>query len=226
MDGLTPEEIDYQIAHMHDSNRRKVVSVSVIMIVLTTTVVALRFLVRKVKKIPFWWDDWLCLIAFPFTILGAILSIANQALGHHVLSLTLPQIEQYLKILYAGEMQYGVGIVLVKLSILIFYRRVFPMAHVGRYWQIAWWLLFILSSISIASTFAGAFQCFPVAYFWNRAIPGGYCKDIMVYVRSSSAVNMVLDFLILFLPIPVLSKLQMGRPKKIGLICLFLLGGL
>ena len=222
----TPEQIQYQLDHINDSRQTLVVSSAIAMIALTTSAVVLRFVVRKVKKIPFWWDDWLCLISLPFSILGAVLSISNKALGHHVLSLTYPQVVKYIKLLYVGEVQYGTALVLVKLAILLFYRRVFPMAHVSAYWRIAWWVLLIVSTATIGFTFSAVFQCHPIAYTWDRTIQGGHCVDLVLYIRSSSAINIVLDILILALPIPVFSKLQMGKSKKIGLMCLFLLGGL
>ena len=226
MADLTPQQIQYQMEHLHESRRPHVISSAIILIVLTTTAVALRFAVRKSRKIPLWWDDWLCFIALPFSILGAVLSIANKALGYHVLALTVPEVEQYLKILFAGEIQYIVGIVLAKWSILALYRRVFPMSNVPRIWRICWWTLSVLTPLMLAFTFSSVFQCHPVSYFWNRTIPGGYCSSGVPYFRANAICNILLDVSILLLPLPVLSKLQMGKSKKIGLILLFLLGGL
>ena len=223
----TPEQIRYQFEHIHENRRREVVSTAVVMIVLTTSAVAFRFAVRKLRKIPLWWDDWICLMSLPFSILGAILSIANQALGYHFLALKYPQIVQYLKILYAGEIQYGIGIVLVKLAILALYRRMFPLAHVPRWWRACWWLLCVCSVLLFTPTFVGIFhQCRPIAYFWNRTIPGGHCIDLLGLILGTGITNVVLDVMILILPLPVLSKLQIGKAKKIGLIGLFLVGGL
>lgn len=224
---LTPQQIQYQVEHIHDSRRGDVVSSSVFIITLTAIAVTSRLAVRKFKKIPFWWDDWLCLIALPFSISGAILAIYNDSLGHHLLALSPPEIKKYLKLLYAGEISYGAGIVLAKLSILVFYRRVFPMAHVSHAWRTCWWVLFVFSSLMIVMTIPGIFQCRPIAFFWDRAIPGGQCSVQGVpFFISTSIINILSDFLILVLPLPALVKLQIGKSKKIGLIGLFLLGGL
>lgn len=137
------------------------------------------------------------------------------------------EIDIYLKGLFAGQMQYGFGIVLVKLSMLTLYCRVFPMALMSRRWRICWWLLFGVDAIFIVSTIAAIVQCRPIAYFWDRTIPGGHCVvNQVVYFRVTSVINIVIDVMILILPIPILSKLEMGRTKKIGLKGLFLLGGL
>ena len=221
-----PPLTTYQIEHLHDSRRGDVIASCVIMIVVSTNAVILRFAVRKVKKIPFWWDDWLCVIALPWACSSAILALINRALGHHLWSLSLLDVERYLKILYAGGLTYGPGIVLVKLSILLFYRRVFPLEHVSRPWRISWWILLIFSTVMIVETIPGIFSCRPIRFFWDRTIPGGKCIAQVPFFRITSVINILDDIAILILPMFVLSKLQMGKSKKIGLVGLFLLGGL
>ena len=224
---LTPQQIQYQIEHIAESRRGDVVSVSVLMITLTTTAVIIRLAVRKLKKIPFWWDDWLCLIALPFSISGAVIALSNPALGRHVLALSPSEIRQSLKLTYALEISYGTGIILVKLSILVLYRRIFPMGHVSCAWRACWWVLFVLSASMIVWIIPGIFQCRPIAFFWDQTISGGTCPvDRIPFFVSTSIINILSDISILVLPLPVLSKLQMGKSKKIGLIGLFLLGGL
>lgn len=92
---LTPQQLQFQMNHLHDSQRPAIVSSAIIMITVTTLAVWFRLAIRKYKKIPFWWDDWLCLIAWPFAILGAVLALANQSLGHHIWSLTPSEILEY-----------------------------------------------------------------------------------------------------------------------------------
>ena len=74
----------------------------------------------------------------PWACSSAILALINRALGYHIYSHSLSEGERYFKILYAGGLTYEAGIVFVKLSILLFFRRVFPLAHVSLAWRIKW----------------------------------------------------------------------------------------
>ena len=57
-----------QLAHLHDSKSREIVSVSVVMMVLAITLVAARFHARSVRKLPRKADDWLMIPAMVWRI--------------------------------------------------------------------------------------------------------------------------------------------------------------
>ena len=83
--------------------------------------------------------------------------------------------------------------------------------------QVAWWISFLL---------ALTFVCTPVAYFWDKTLPGGSCANILVLLYVATGTNFVADVLVLVLPIPVLWGLQMKPARKLGIIGVLLLGGL
>ena len=119
---------------------------------------------------------------------------------------------------------YSLTITLVKISILLLYRRIFTTAAfrlkslvVGGV-CIAWFL---------AALFAGIFQCAPFDMAFDLAmISTAHCEDIQVYYWGISASNVCLDLIVLSLPVHEIWKLQLPRVKKIELSGIFLLGGL
>lgn len=123
---------------------------------------------------------------------------------------------------YIAENIYVVVLGLVKLSVLVFYLDIFPQAWF-RYITFA--VIAFVSTSTAVLTFLTIFQCKPVAYFWNRDLRGA-CININALAYANSAMSIVQDVLIVALPIPVLSKLQLGRKKKIGVIFMFALGSL
>ncbi|KAF2176653.1 hypothetical protein K469DRAFT_606539 [Zopfia rhizophila CBS 207.26] len=62
-------------------------------------------------------------------------------------------------------------------------------------------------------------QCKPIAFNWDKTIPGGNCLDQKYLTGisfSMSAVNITTDWACALLPIPLLWNVQMNRRKKIS----------
>jgi hypothetical protein len=88
----------------------------------------------------------------------------------------------------------------------------------GAVLMIAWWISTILLVI---------FSCTPVAYNWDKSIPGGKCTLLVNNVAYGiTASNLLTDLYVFVLPIPVLAGLNMGRGRKFGIIGTFVLGAL
>ena len=76
-------------------------------------------------------------------------------------------------------------------------------------------------------TVLGFFTCIPLAYYWDRSIPGGHCiNQNNVAYYGTSPPDILTNFAILLLPIPYLWNLQMQRAKKIAITGIFILGSL
>ena len=65
--------------------------------------------------------------------------------------------------------------------------------------------------------------CRPVAYNWNKSIDGT-CKDPSLGYLLAAITNLLIDVIIVFLPLPLLWKLQMQLTKKIAITGMFSLG--
>ncbi|KAL9031243.1 MAG: hypothetical protein Q9196_000711 [Gyalolechia fulgens] len=121
---------------------------------------------------------------------------------------------------------WAAAMALIKLSILTFYRRLFPQQNTTARWRLCHVTLCIASvALGIISIFGTAFQCTPVEYLWDRTIPGGRCINFAVFARFTNVANMLTDILILAMPIPIVWNLHLDRHKKIGVCGLFSLGG-
>ncbi|KAG9810303.1 hypothetical protein KCU68_g21005, partial [Aureobasidium melanogenum] len=86
------------------------------------------------------------------------------------------------------------------------------------------WLLFAALVPSVLwGVFASIFICDPVRKVWRPTTPGK-CLSTRTYWVSVTAVNIVLDFAVLALPMPVISRLKLPKKQKIALVGVFLLG--
>ena len=126
-----------------------------------------------------------------------------------------------MKILLAIECVYDISITLIRLSVVLFYYRIFGK---DRWFKIALWITSaILIAWFIALTVLAVFQCSPVARQWDYSIPG-HCFSLYGTFVGVTISNVFVDVLLLVLPLPMLWKLQIKLKKKIALIANFMLG--
>jgi hypothetical protein len=138
-----------------------------------------------------------------------------------MIMLSFDQITAVAKASFAVQILFALSISTAKLSILYFYRRVFPFRTVSIIsictgaFVIAWSLTLIFLII---------FNCKPVAYFWDKAIPGGQCINTNVMGYCLGAINTLTDIVVLVMPIPWLASLHMDFVRKLALTGTFTLG--
>jgi hypothetical protein len=110
----------------------------------------------------------------------------------------------------------------IKLSVLAFYARIFPLPWVRRT------SICLGSFIVLATTtkvMGDIFQCIPVDKAWNPHIHAK-CIDFVGLVIVSGVLNIVTDLIILAIPMPLLWSLSVEKVKKWELTGMFLVGGL
>ena len=78
---------------------------------------------------------------------------------------------------------------------------------------------------AFASIIATIVQCTPLERIWNHAVPGT-CINLTAFWYANASANMIGDFLILGLPMPVVRRLQLPKRQRLGLMMVFALGGL
>jgi hypothetical protein len=112
--------------------------------------------------------------------------------------------------------------VLTKVSILLFYLRVFPQ----RWMRITVWTFVIWLLVhGIGFFLAVAFECTPVALIWNKNLEGT-CINQNAIVMAGAVFSIVEDLVIFILPMPLVTELNIGRGRRIILVVMFGLGSL
>lgn len=121
------------------------------------------------------------------------------------------------------EIFYALALGLSKVSILLFYLRVFPQAAFRRW---VWTLTALNLAYSAAYAVAVVLQCRPLDGAW-RAWDGEYpaqCVNVNHLGWSGAAVNIALDVVTLVLPLPLLAKLTTTMRRKVQIVAMFLVG--
>ena len=125
---------------------------------------------------------------------------------------------------YANQIIYPITITLIKLSLLLFYFRLFKV-HEG--FKVAIYITGVLAlGWCVGIIFAGALQCLPVKQCLNGlGPPVTHHFSFQSYLLGYAIPNVTLDFVILVLPIFLVWNLVLTKRKKVAVSAVFLLGG-
>ena len=117
---------------------------------------------------------------------------------------------------------YSTTACLIKASVLCLYRRIFD-TPLFRLISLIVMGLCICWAIGIG--FAQFLRCNPLHKAWDPEAKG-HCYPYGRFIVSGLVLELVLDTVILSLPLPMVSRLQMSRAKRLSVSLIFLLGGL
>ncbi|KAI4184575.1 MAG: hypothetical protein L6R41_004650 [Letrouitia leprolyta] len=113
---------------------------------------------------------------------------------------------------------YVLGTALAKISLLLFLYRIF---RVEQKFRIAAWTIgTVLAVWSLITVLLAIFGCHPIEANWNAKLymdPKTHCHPkVYNVVNYHGFCNIITGFALLFLPLPMLWRLQMDRKKKLG----------
>ncbi|KAI4111250.1 MAG: hypothetical protein LQ339_000711 [Xanthoria mediterranea] len=215
-------------------NGKSVIAIGVILPVLGIASILSRFRARVARKAAVGLDDWLCLAALVLEIgcgITIIIGASGHAIGYHSnpqdVSNFYESHQRTQIFLEKCEFAFNILIIpalgLVKVSILLFYQRIFR----GRTFKIISWTL-----IGIASTWAVAFLLVTIfdcrgnfeANWGSVRDLRAECIDTFEQLLALSISDVITDVCILTLPIPLVWRLQMPHHRKFAVLAIFMLG--
>lgn len=134
------------------------------------------------------------------------------------------QLTGWAQSILAFELIYFTSVALPKLGIICLYLRIFNWKGATR---TAAWVLFALTAMtSVSLVVAACFQCTPIAFWWDRTIPGGRCFDVQGFFHAQALPGFVLDLAIMALPMQTIWHLKMPLVKRMALVAVFLVASL
>ncbi|KAL8929133.1 MAG: hypothetical protein Q9172_000568 [Xanthocarpia lactea] len=196
----------------------EIIGAVTVLTILAVAAVILRFLARSSTTARYGVDDWLILFALvnPAMLNAITLRTDSNRFG----KLVSPPASSSLY--FAGSVFFNTGAPALKLSILVFYHRIFP---VQKFMVSCIIIGVVVIGWFIASVVSTFLICRPVAYWWDKSIPGGYCINATtIHFTIVSPADILTNLAILALPIPWLWGLQMQKRKKWAVTIIFLLG--
>ncbi|KAH7384004.1 hypothetical protein BKA66DRAFT_570191 [Pyrenochaeta sp. MPI-SDFR-AT-0127] len=204
---------------------------------LTLILVLARLWVRIFHQRNPGWDDWLMLAATPPTIVLTVLFaiVCTNGFDRHIWDLNLfkdsKNIVNSRKYVLAIECIFCVASGLIKVSILLFYRRLSSRVVSKPFRWATWISIGFIIAYSIALTLAPILGCQPISAFWDQVDPikklQGYkykCFDEGADVFAASIISTVQDFITALLPTFLYWNLQIPIRQKMALFGIFAIG--
>ncbi|KAI9743773.1 MAG: hypothetical protein M1818_002506 [Claussenomyces sp. TS43310] len=195
-----------------------------VLVGLATIAVVLRIVARLKTRMKFGTDDYLCFVGIVFLygmLIELILWCSIGGNGTHVTELNAHTIETFLKIFLANQFTYFVLCPVIKISIICFYRRIFV---TRRFQVITFGVNCLIGAWGAGIFLASALQCRPLRGYWDKSI-NGHCFDDNKFFIVNQVFNVIMDFVILGLPLPIIWGLHRVWQEKLALSGIFALGG-
>lgn len=152
--------------------------------------------------------------------------LAAHGLGKDTWTLPSHELTTFTEWLYIMEVLYLAELSLIKLSLSLFYVRIFPGTTIRR---LLW--ATVIFNILYGATFVitAIFQCTPITYFWTQYVEDhatGKCININAFGWANAAISVALDVWMISIPLSQIPKLKLHWTKKVGVSIMFFLGAL
>lgn len=134
--------------------------------------------------------------------------------------------------MWASNLTYAFSTTFIKISILVQYLRLFEeRSALAR--KMTWGILTFVCLWGLTFCLLALFSCTPIAKNWDFTLKG-HCvgwgsknaNEFFATWMAHASSNMVLDSVILSLPAFFIRNLRMSGKTRIGLVTLFILGGM
>lgn len=126
------------------------------------------------------------------------------------------------KIFLSNQLSYFLLCPTLKVSIVCFYRRVFP---TPKFQSFTFGLNCLIGAWGVGIFLACVFQCRPLRALWEPSL-SGHCFDQKLFIIVNQVFNVMVDFVLLGLPVPMIWGLQRAWQDRLALNGVFALGGL
>ncbi|MCJ1476642.1 hypothetical protein MMC13_005310 [Lambiella insularis] len=206
------------------SKQASIIAGDVILMCLSLTAVLLRLIARRMSAAKLWYDDYLIMVALVLAYGPSICNLVavHFGFGLHESAARPDAASKWYELLYIFEEFYSPAIATIKLSILLFYARIFPNKNFRKQLYavgavvIMWW---------ISCQFTTIFECTPIDYFWTAdSGVDGRCIAIQKYFLGQAIPSIITDLVILIIPLPPIWHLNLPTTQRIALSGVFLLG--
>ncbi|EAQ86279.1 hypothetical protein CHGG_07532 [Chaetomium globosum CBS 148.51] len=205
-----------------ESRVGEIIAILSVASILSTLAVTLRCYSRAVILRSFGLDDAIIVPAQILTLASAVaIGLESKyGLGRHIWMMPDEDFIPYMKSFYSSIAVYNVAVCLTKISILLQYKRIFSNTILKKIIVVG---LCFLTCWAVTLSFLLPMVCMPVAAFWDPNVKG-FCLDNATIWYVMAGVNVVTDFAVFTMPIPVISSLQLPRKQKAMLLIVFTLG--
>ncbi|KAI1807115.1 hypothetical protein F4811DRAFT_66502 [Daldinia bambusicola] len=173
--------------------------------------------------------DYLMILAYPFWIVTAVGSLRRiygaTGIFIHEWDFRGRDIPEYMKVIFMGMCFWAASTALMKSAILLEWIHIFSSTNKRTPFHRCCTILLIFTPLFYGSLIISLnLSCIPYSRIWDKTVPGTCKVSLQAVNIAATAINVVLDIVILVLPQRMIWELKMTRAKKIGLSAVFAFG--
>ncbi|KAK4129058.1 hypothetical protein N657DRAFT_676740 [Parathielavia appendiculata] len=202
-----------------------IIACAVVTFLAASTFVVLRFYTRGWVNHVLGASDW-CILPALLCAAGVTASSLEQVAhgaGKHAWETDPFKLPAFERAAWYGILFYNLSLTLTRISILLLYKRIFNYGWIKRVIQI---VLVLIVASGIWLVVAVCTACMPLQAFWDWSLyftTRVYCQPPNLW-WANAALHITSDLVIMALPMPVLSSLNLPRRQKYAIVGLFALG--
>jgi hypothetical protein len=207
-------------------SRAQWVSIPVIVLTpLMATLFAIRAWARHTMT-GFATEDWVLVVGLLFALGtdAAFLVMVPRGFGRHIDVLSEADRYFVLRAFWLVQMMYKISLQATKISLLLFYVRIFH--HIAWFKKVSYATILFLLVYLVATTIVSVLQCRPIEKAWFK--PGsdypGQCIELLDFFVFNGSVAVATDLIVLALPLPLVWGLQLPISQKLSLLPVFGIG--
>ncbi|PCH03231.1 Hypothetical protein PENO1_033770 [Penicillium occitanis (nom. inval.)] len=207
--------------NLNDNDQARILGSTIAVSALADIALVLRFVSRKIKG-NYAIDDLLAVIGLIFSwgCLGLGIFMVDNGVGKHIQLASPENLVNFAKALMAYEIIYFISLAATKMSILLFYTRLFPTREFKLAAKV---IACIVGAWLIATILVSIFSCTPVRAFWTHEA-GSKCINSEHFYIANAVPNIITDAFILTLPLRMVWGLHTSKWERVALTFIFMLG--
>ncbi|CAG9949556.1 unnamed protein product, partial [Clonostachys rosea f. rosea IK726] len=143
------------------------IPITLTFIALAAVTGGVRLLSRLAFGLKLWWDDWMSFTALAACIgyTATMVACKSKGFGMDIWAVSFDEIPFLLRVNYVMNVLYVFTRMLIRISIVLFYMRIFQFDSAKRVMRIAMAVAII---VSMPAIFGSMFLCTPISYYWMR----------------------------------------------------------
>ncbi|KAG4029788.1 hypothetical protein MFRU_014g00870 [Monilinia fructicola] len=208
------------------------IAAAAVFIPVCSATVGLRVYARHLKKVGLGADDYLIMAALVFVIgmgIAIMTEVGLKQLGYPAPAPSTQIGKPNSNVAFwPGELLQIPALGFVKLSLILFYRRVFTRNAAPRFNVVTWFMIFVIILWTLSFFLSILFICGTdfSAYWTSTIVEKEHCVDTSKLHNAFAISDVVTDFIIISLPVPMIFGLHLTVARKIGILAIFSLGAL
>ncbi|KAM3424331.1 hypothetical protein BST61_g11132 [Cercospora zeina] len=205
-------------------NQQPSVVLAICGMIVATAFLAIRIYTKAFLARMFGLDDMFLIGSWAMSMIVPICIVwmkATNLTGKHIWDTSIEDLKTIVRITNGCSIIYVAVMAFAKFSILIFYKRLSPQTWF-QYAVNA--TMMIIVGFTVPLMLLLTFACVPLKRVWDPTITEGHCINRGYVYMATAGTSAATDIVMLFLPMPMLLRLQIPMIQKVGVVLIFSIG--